>query len=388
MTISHCGQMGRNPAQLMMDWLLGGGTSGFLHADKQSVIFTQSGQSAILLAARLWSIGENDEVLVPAYNCGSEISPYIATGAKVSMYRVDENAQIDVCDLMSRITLRTRLVHVTHYFGRPTKMGELVSICRKRQIKLLEDCALSLFSDDVAQLGDAAIFSLRKSLPVCDGGVLLLRNADEAKTSVTRKPPIGAIAHELLVLVKNWLQNSVQLSSTFRPKRNGSTGFDTRLYPRFPDIPDSYYCNANAVIYQASRFSLGMLKRSDPQEIGRRRRLNYVYLRQRLTGTPGLSFLWKELLLPDGICPLGLPVLVHDKPRWWRDLNAAGVAVSPWWEGYHRGVDWSQFPEARALKNHLLLLPVHQYLSLSHMDYVANVIRLLAARHAVPSPVL
>ena len=64
------------------------------------------------------------------------------------------------------------------------------------------------------------------------------------------------------------------------------------------------------------------------------------------------------LTLAEGICPLGLPVLV----------------------------DWSEFPEARALKNHLLLLPVHQGLTTSHKQYVAEVFVSLLDGHKGSGP--
>src|SRR5262249_14393583 len=141
-------------------------------------IFTQSGRAAILLAAKTWGIGKDDEVLVPAYNCGSDVSPWIASGAHVSMYRVDACARIDLEDLLCRINARTRVVHVTHYFGHPANIGELAGICRERNVKLLEDCALALLSNLTGLTGDAAIFSLQKSLPACDGGILTLRDTN------------------------------------------------------------------------------------------------------------------------------------------------------------------------------------------------------------------
>lgn len=64
----------------------------------------------------------------------------------------------------------------------------------------------------------------------------------------------------------------------------------------------------------------------------RKRRGNYNPLRQRLASTAGLRYLWEEDTLPDGICPLGLPILADDRLRWWRGLDFAGVSVSRWWE--------------------------------------------------------
>ena len=134
------------------------------------------------------------------------------------------------------------------------------------------------------------------------------------------------------------------------------------------------------MIYQASRFALGLLRRTNPRELVRRRAENYAYLRRRIAGVAGIRFLWQEDVLPDDVCPLGLPVLVDDRWEWWRSLNAAGVKVSRWWEGYHRGLDWSEFPEARELKDKLLLLPVHQELTTRHMEYIGAVVDSLASR--------
>ena len=66
---------------------------------------------------------------------------------------------------------------------------------------------------------------------------------------------------------------------------------------------------------------------------------------------------------------------MEDRSRWRRSLNRAGVAVSPWWAGFHRGLDWGEFAEARALKQHLILLPVHQGLAMADMKYIAAVAR-------------
>jgi dTDP-4-amino-4,6-dideoxygalactose transaminase len=117
------------------------------------------------------------------------------------------------------------------------------------------------------------------------------------------------------------------------------------------------------------------LNRVNAVEVVSKRRANYALLRQSLSDLPGMRFLWEAESLADGICPLGVPVLVNNRRQWWRRLNAAGVVVSCWWEGYHRAIDWSEFPEARMLKDRLILLPVHQGLGRQHMQYIAETVR-------------
>jgi perosamine synthetase len=373
-----CAEMGRNPAQLVADWLAGGRSPLLPQAAGGSVTFTQSGRAAILLAARLWRISDADEVLVPAYNCGSEISPLIATGARVSMYRVDGNARIDLADLRRRITDRTRLVHVIHYFGRPTDLTELAAFCRERNIKLLEDCALSLFSGNTGSAGDAAIFSFYKTLPTCAGGALVLRDPSQPSCLVLDANRPKQTARDALSLLKKWAKASLKLSPP--TLRNSSTKSETPgpLSPSLPDIPIDYYCDADATVCRGARVTLGAVRRTNIESVVRKRRNNYELLRRSLSGTKNTSLLWNEPLDDPEICPLGLPLLVRNKTQWCEQLNASGIEVSPWWSGCHRGLNWNEYPEALDLKARLILLPVHQNLDARHMEHVAHKVRSLA----------
>jgi len=374
-----CGELGRSPAQLAGDWLRGWHEPDLPQWSGRKVIFTQSGRSAILLAARLWGLDSKHEVLVPAYNCGSEISPVISTGARISMYRVDGTARIDMDDLLRRVTPRTKMIYVTHYFGRPADLHELVNFCRERNVKLLEDCALSLFSGETGRLGDAAIFSFRKTLPAVAGGALVLRDIEESENGLTTIPSAVTTARSLLSLVRKWSQPLNEFHSASSHREDGRPPSSDSI-PSLRDLPASYYCAPNAAVRRGSRFISGLLQDTDLQKVVRQRRENYVQLRHCLADTPGLRILWEDEL-PENMCPLGLPLLVRDKPRWCDRLNSAGIAVSPWWAGHHRGLDWTEFPEALLLKAQLILLPIHHGLTADHMKFVASTVRTLAAEH-------
>src|ERR1019366_1992709 len=123
-------------------------------------------------------------------------------------------AQIDLADLRRRITERTRLIHVFHYFGRPAELGDLASFCRQRNIKLLEDCALSLFSSDTGRLGDAAIFSFYKTLPTCAGGALVLRDPRAIHDCDLQPSALPQTMHDVLSLIKKWMASSLKRMPT------------------------------------------------------------------------------------------------------------------------------------------------------------------------------
>jgi perosamine synthetase len=375
----YCGEMGRSPAKLFTDWLSGGTAPSIPQMTGRSVTFTQSGRSAILLAARMWNIGEKDEVLVPSYNCGSEISPFIAMGARVSMYRIDSKAQIDLADLRRRVTERTKLIQAIHYFGYPAELGDLASFCRERNIKLLEDCALSLFTNETGRLGDAAIFSFYKTLPTCAGGALVLQDPLALRNCALQTSALPQTMHGVLSLTKKWAGASLNLSPTTSSRTYSGQEPSDKYDSSLPDIPADYYCEKDAIVHRGSRIPLGLLKCTDIEGVVRRRQENYNLLRQLLSDSDGLSILWNERIADRDVCPLGLPVLVRNKSQWCKSLNAAGIVVSPWWVGCHRGLNWHEFPEALSLKAQLILLPVHQHLDARHMEYIAHQVHSLAS---------
>jgi dTDP-4-amino-4,6-dideoxygalactose transaminase len=370
----HCGEPGRGPVDLIADWLAGRPGVARTEASDRVIAFTRFGREAIALAMSSWRVGPNDEVLVPAYNCGSEVSPILATGARVIMYRVDGHAQIDLDDLRGKLSSRTKAVCVVHYFGRMAEIAELAAHCRASGIRLIEDCALSLFSAGVGSLGDAAIFSLRKTLPVADGGILAIRPEGGEPLPARRGPSLLMSARGAASLLARWTGWRLAAPSAFI----GAVEKSTRSSDPLPDIPPSYYYPSGKPVIGASRLARGIMNRVDTAHVVDQRRSNYEALWQGLEGVKGVDPLWAEPALRPGECPLGVPMLVDDKKLWVQRLNAAGIVVSPWWAGFHRGLAWGEFPDAVRLKQRLILLPVHQSLSAADMGYVAASVRRIA----------
>lgn len=337
------------------------------------------GRVAVRRACRELQIGVGDEILAPSYNCGSEIDPLLASGAAVVLYRVDRSGRIDVEDLMARATKRTRAVYVTHYFGWAQPLAELSAWCKSESVLLLEDCALALFSRDergpLGTTGDAAIFSLRKFLPVPDGGILRLKYGDPVEGR--QVPPAGRTLRNMLPLLKNQAMRGLERIGLYSPlrtamlRRHRVCGADS-VSEGLPDMPDDYYFDARMQDWAMSSLARGIAAGIDPDVVIDRRRVNYLALSKMVEGLPDVEPLFGEL--PEGVCPMSLPMLTPRRDAVTAFLNAHGIAAFPFWKGYHRKLDWSDFPEARYLKDHLLTLPVHQALTNAHMVYIAQVL--------------
>ena len=348
--------------------------------DRQ-VIATYHGRSAVALACRLLGIGRDHEVLVPAYNCGTEIDALQYSGARVVGYQVSRRCEINLADLMARKSERTRAVYLIHYFAWEQPMQELRRWCDEQGLFLIEDCALALFSEgatgNIGRMGDAAIFSLPKTLGCCHGGLLSLSASHMVE--MPRLLPAGFSA------VFQEIQRSIRVAAFAGLERLGLYGASLAVRSRFrrkqdmrkavgelPQMPDDYYFNPSEDADRGIHPRLFALAESVSwKQVVHRRHANYLQLAGALDGIPGLKLLYDQL--PEEVCPLSLPLLVPNRDACVELLQARGIAALPWWAGFHRnGIVWDQFPDACWLKHNLLTLPIHQGLDDQHLAYVAE----------------
>ena len=137
--------------------------------------------------ALLLSGAAGGRVLLPSFICRDLLASVAAAGAKPSFYGVKPDLTPD--EDPSRWP-DAHAVLAVDYFGFPQDLTPFQAYARRCGAALIEDAAHALFSRDAAGrlLGTRAplgILSLRKSLPLPDGGALLVNDAALA----ARLPP-------------------------------------------------------------------------------------------------------------------------------------------------------------------------------------------------------
>ncbi len=350
----------------------------------RNVVYFHKARVAIRYACELLGIGAGDTILAPSYNCGSEIDPLYKSGADIFLYRIDKAGQIDIGDLQKRVNAKTRLIYVTHYFGFPHDLTQIKKICKANGIFLLEDCALSLFSNDIdrrkiGSAGDISVFSFPKTLPVTDGGIMLINNPLlNGNNHVLLNTPPAMIIHGLYLLVKRLLLRKLSCSRPlfsfiFHIMRNNRTEYIDSTNNKFPEIPAHEYYQINLNRRKISKLTKYMLKRWNSNRIIQMRRSNYQRYLRAFAGQRNIKPLFKEL--PGGVCPLYFPVLVNKSKYISSQLNIRSVGSIAWWSLYHRNCSWKDYPEACYLKNNLLVLPVHHQLNERHIDYIIRQVK-------------
>jgi perosamine synthetase len=339
-----------------------------------NAVLAYRGRTALALGCSLLGLKKEDEVLAPSYNCGMEVDVFLWLGHKVTLFKVTRNAQIDIADIKRRATPACRLVYITHYFGWDQQIEELAAWCKTRGLLLVEDCALSLFSKGssglLGKVGHLTIYSFSKTLPVPDGGAFALRNSDSVALNGLKPPPAGRVIQRTLrLLAPPFVKNAKSASHAQNHEPSAIAGERTHRHP----IPSSYYFDAAEANWAISSVATGILSQIQPDEIVRRRRLNYEHLYQLIKPIRHVAPLFRDL--PAGVCPLCMPILVEKRSLICQKLKSRGVVAGKWWSGYHRAFPWDDYPEACILKDSLLALPIHQNLESTQVEFIADTLR-------------
>lgn len=102
-----------------------------------------SGLDALWLAFRILGIGAGDEVIVQANTYIASVMGITINGATPVFVEPDEYFNLDAGKIEEKITERTKAVLVVHLYGQASDMGRITEICRKHDLRLVEDCAQS-----------------------------------------------------------------------------------------------------------------------------------------------------------------------------------------------------------------------------------------------------
>lgn len=156
--------------------------TGIRHA-----IATSSCTSALHISLHVAGIGPGDEVIVPAFTWVSTANVVEYLGAKPVFCDIDlDTFNLDVTQLSSCITDRTRAVIPVHLFGLPAEMDVITSFARQYGLRIIEDaaCGFGAFyhNQHVGTFGDFGCFSFhpRKAITTGEGGMILTKDDDAA----------------------------------------------------------------------------------------------------------------------------------------------------------------------------------------------------------------
>lgn len=102
-----------------------------------------SGLDALWIAFRVLGIGAGDEVIVQGNTYIASVMGITMNGATPIFVEPDEYFNIDTKKIEEKITEKTKAILVVHLYGQASKMDDVLALCKKYNLRLVEDCAQS-----------------------------------------------------------------------------------------------------------------------------------------------------------------------------------------------------------------------------------------------------
>ncbi len=148
------------------------------------VVSLNSGTDALLLALKALGVGAGDEVITVPNSFYATVEAILLAGATPVFVDVEaDTALMDITQVESKISHKTKALLPVHLYGQPVSMEPLLAMAKKHKLFVVEDACQAMGSvyqgKKAGTLGDVGCFSFYpgKNLGALgDGGALVASN--------------------------------------------------------------------------------------------------------------------------------------------------------------------------------------------------------------------
>ncbi len=144
--------------------------------------------SALNLSILANGIGKGDEVIIPDMTFVATANAVIHSGATPVFADVEmDTMNISLESIKNKINKKTKAILPVHFAGRACDMKGIVSIAKKNNIKLIEDCAHAIGAringKHVGTFGNSGCFSFypTKNITTIEGGMVITNSKEIAE---------------------------------------------------------------------------------------------------------------------------------------------------------------------------------------------------------------
>lgn len=151
-------------------------------------IAVANGSGALDIAVKALKIGPGDEVIMPTFTIISPAQSVVRAGATPVLVDSDPITwNMDVSQIESKITSKTKAILVVHIYGLPVDMDPILVLCKKYGLYLIEDAAemhgQTYKGKKCGSFGDISTFSFypNKHITTGEGGMIMVDNPELAE---------------------------------------------------------------------------------------------------------------------------------------------------------------------------------------------------------------
>lgn len=139
-----------------------------------------SGTAAIHIAVAALDPEPGDEIITTAITDMGALAPILYQGAIPVFADVDPRSyNLTAETIRARLSPRTKAILLTHLFGNPCEMRDIMTLAREHNLPVIEDCAQSFMARSdgkhVGTIGSIGAFSLQqgKHITTGEGGIVV-----------------------------------------------------------------------------------------------------------------------------------------------------------------------------------------------------------------------
>ncbi len=147
--------------------------------ERKFAVSVSNGTAALEIALKILNLKPNSEILIPNFNIISAALAVVKN--KLKPVLVDsclETWNMSIEDFKRKISKKTKAVIITHTYGFACNMNEILKICKKNKILIIEDAAemigQSFNGRPCGSFGEISIISLyaNKHITTGEGGII------------------------------------------------------------------------------------------------------------------------------------------------------------------------------------------------------------------------
>tara|TARA_B100001989_G_scaffold37351_1_gene22420 strand:+ start:30921 stop:32081 length:1161 start_codon:yes stop_codon:yes gene_type:complete len=345
----------------------------------KNIIFFKNGRDAIVYGIKKLKIKEGCNILIPSYICQSIPSALELNGYKIVYQDINDQLSFDINILKNNITKhQIKAVLFVNYFGFIGNNSEVLDLCRDLDIVSIEDNCHSYLSGDKFYLeeieADLSIFSLRKSLPVKDGGVLRV-NSKHIKKNNNHEINLNhkSLINDLPFLVSKIAEYIISKLGIFNLYSDLITKTKDRIYKHLGNVnkQESNKIKSTRPSFLLNRF---LTNQSYEEEVKKKVIKNFDYLMQKIN-----PFFLKPLLINrnEGTVPQ-YAIFFDSNATIFRNLRRNRIGASRWpaneLPDFVRN-NKETFPNSNFFNENLVMIPIHKDITKKHLDSIIDIIK-------------
>lgn len=343
-----------SPKDLFKEHQVGDGVYPFEKGESWNLTYFNTGRAAIeALLTYLKKEGCN-KVWLPSFNCSSVYDAAKRAGEDIALYAIDKNLLIDY-GVFERLQ-RNDILYLVNFFGREEteKTYEAIRKVKDNGVVVIEDLSLSLLSaGENIGFGDYVIGSVRKWLPIPDGGFIASQQCLPQYTKADAANDYTLYYFAAQVMKSQYLHDTTLDKQVFLNLSNKG------MEKLFSDY----------TIREISEISKRVIDATNLNEVAEIRKRNYKYLYECLS-----NFNELKLMVEPSVkrVVLGLVICVENRDALFKHLIQNGVYCNIHWRENESTV---QFDDSHYLSQHCLTLPCDQRYGTEQMNHIYKTIK-------------